>query len=1409
MTRLRRALLAALVASSLTAARLDAFVPPNSPVTEKSYRHPNLHIPIQNLPLAQLPAESAANVGADIESLGLGTDSAFFDPRAGRLASLILSVPLVPGTGVGNQLKWLDLGGRPADEGAMKDFVWLAVLDYLRQNQSVLRVDLSELSAPRVSILEGGSLIQVYSQRVINGFPVRDSSVTAVINHGNLVLLGLQNWGDAASLAATPQIGFAQARGVVAQHVQGLVIEGFGRGDGRLEYVPMVAGDGYEYRLVWVLRVDMREDDGTWEGLVDAVSGELVAFEDKNQYAARKAIGGVYPVSNDQRPPDGLEQTGWPMPFANVTTPSGTIVTNAAGTIGCATGTVSTALVGRYARIADTCGAINETSAAGDLDLGFGPTPAATDCTVPAGHSAGDTKSARSGFYELTRINEQARGYLPTNNWLTGPALLANMNQPQTCNANWNGTSVQFFRSAVAQGCRNTGEIAAIFDHEWGHGMDNNGTNPTISGPGEGIADVHAFIRLNTDCVGRGFFINNTCGGYGDACIGTAATGCTGVRTVDFAQRRCNRPHTITYITQGFTSAQCGGTGTAPACPGSGGPCGRAVHCEGAVVGESAFDLARRDLPAAGFDANTAHELTTRLFYLGSQAVTNWYTCNAGGGCGATGGYLQVLAADDDNGNLNDGTPHMVQIRAAFERHETHCATPAAVNSGCAGGPAQTPPVLTGVIQDQGVNLSWNAIAGATRYYVYRTEGVNGDTFGKVKIAEVTGTSFLDTNLQNGRTYYFTVWPVGASGSCFGRLSNSLTVVPTPGANVAVDANFTYTRTGGDGDEFLDNCEAATVNFTVSNTGTGTLTNVRLTAVEFLDHPTSILQTPLPAVISPSLADCAIGNGSFTFTLQGATFNQSTRVRVTVTADQLGGQTRQQTFTINNLESDFQTLATRTYDFDTDLSGWTVQTGTFTRQPVGANGTPFHVSSSENLEFQCDVIRTPLVRLSATSTLSLQNNYDIEPTDPTGGPYDRANVGVVDLALGTRTVVSPSSGTLYSVPANPTPNFTACELGGQAGWNGTSPGYPAFAASNWTSAALNPGGVFTGRAAQLEIRYGTDPLLHPEGFDFDQVVITNFDQQVPDTLTNTCVAQAAAPLALAVDAAGNQVMEPSETAVMAPTWRNTGTQAITLTGALSSFTGPAATYTINDGSASYGTIPIGGSQSCGANCYSLTASAATRPITHWDSTVVETVNPSATAKTWTLHIGASFVDVTTASPFYRFIETILHRNVTGGCTLTAYCPVASTTREQMAVFVLVSKDQTAPPPPVCVAGSEMFTDVPASSPFCRWIEELARRGVVTGCGGGAYCPTAPATREAMAVFVLRTLDPTLNPPACGTPMFADVPASSPFCRWIEELARRGVVTGCGGGNYCPTADVSREQMSVFLAVTFGLTIYGL
>jgi uncharacterized repeat protein (TIGR01451 family) len=355
------------------------------------------------------------------------------------------------------------------------------------------------------------------------------------------------------------------------------------------------------------------------------------------------------------------------------------------------------------------------------------------------------------------------------------------------------------------------------------------------------------------------------------------------------------------------------------------------------------------------------------------------------------------------------------------------------------------------------------------------------------------------------------------------------------------------------------------------------------------------------------------------------------------------------------------------------------------------------------------------------------------------------------------------------------------------------------------------GGTATFTATATVAQGATNPIVNTAAIDAPPG--WSDPDHANNSATDTDVLIAVAAEALSVDGGGNNVFEPNETAVLAPTWRNTGAGAFAMTGTLSNHTGPAGgTYGIPDAAADYGTLAAGGSTSCTAtgNCYSVSNSTAARPSTHWDSTADEALNPPATGpKTWTLHIGASFADVPASNIFYRFIETMLHHEVTGGCTATDYCPVSATTREQMAVFVLVSREGPGYSPAACGAVT-IFSDVPASSPFCRWIEELARRQVVAGCGPGLYCPTFAVSREQMSVFVLRTLDPAINPPACvaGAEMFADVPATSPFCRWIEELANRGVVTGCGGGNYCPISDVSREQMSVFLSVTFSLALYG-
>jgi hypothetical protein len=113
-----------------------------------------------------------------------------------------------------------------------------------------------------------------------------------------------------------------------------------------------------------------------------------------------------------------------------------------------------------------------------------------------------------------------------------------------------------------------------------------------------------------------------------------------------------------------------------------------------------------------------------------------------------------------------------------------------------------------------------------------------------------------------------------------------------------------------------------------------------------------------------------------------------------------------------------------------------------------------------------------------------------------------------------------------------------------------------------------------------------------------------------------------------------------------------------------------------------------------------------------------------------------------------------------------------------------------------------FSDVPTTSGYYRFIELMLHRGV-PGCLTNFYCPAQNTTREEMAVFLLKGKEgATYVPPSCGTPtMFIDVLATNPNCPYIEELARRGVTGGCGVGIYCPTANVTRAQMAVFLLLT--------
>ncbi len=75
---------------------------------------------------------------------------------------------------------------------------------------------------------------------------------------------------------------------------------------------------------------------------------------------------------------------------------------------------------------------------------------------------------------------------------------------------------------------------------------------------------------------------------------------------------------------------------------------------------------------------------------------------------------------------------------------------------------------------DKQCQLSWHSSLGAASYRIYKREDLNTDY---VFVAEIAVTSYLVTDLTNGKTYYFTVTAVNKNGET-GKAPD-ITVTPT------------------------------------------------------------------------------------------------------------------------------------------------------------------------------------------------------------------------------------------------------------------------------------------------------------------------------------------------------------------------------------------------------------------------------------------------------------------------------------------------------------------------------------------------------------------------------------------------------------------------------------------------------
>jgi trimeric autotransporter adhesin len=726
--------------------------------------------------------------------------------------------------------------------GFMTDYT-----DLLRVDPASLRLDTSR----SVTVGNGRSWF-IEFQQVHNGVPVEGANVYFRINNGNLVQFGADRVGDIGNLSTKPGIKSSVALDRVLKRL------GFARADvreivnaGTLKIYPtLVAGEapaekfqgtrgkGYGHVLAWELTFRRTGSESTYHAVVDARTGALLQLRDLTVYAT--VTGGIYPVTNTD--PEEVR----PLPFANVT--NGTAkITDAAGNYTYSGGTATSTLNGRYIRMSDNCGAISlSNSTTGNLAFG---TSGGTDCTTPGFGGAGNTHATRSGFYHLTNINRKAASFLTGNSWLNG-TLQANMNINNTCNAFWNGSTVNFYRSGG--GCSNTGELAAVFLHEWGHGMDtNSGGAASENASGEAAGDTFAFLETRDSCIGDNFRPGVNCAN---------CDSCTGVRDVEEFSLSGNhtiaRPSTIAdnngincdryacpYLQQGIFPYQ--------------GPMGYQGHCESHIASGANWDLAQSLVATHGTTAGWA--AMDSLWYESLTPSKSAYQVVSGGkcnpsavvnGCGSSNWYTVYLAADDDDGNLANGTPNGCRIWDAFNAHGIACGTRPACSGGC------TPTATANAGPDRSIGAGGSTTIG--------TPALAGHTYswspGGQTAAEIT--------VSPASTTTYTVTATTACGSANDSVTVTVTVADTtpPSTSITSPAN------------------GATVSGTVTVTASAS-DNVGVTRVEFLvDGALAATDTTSPYSFAWNTSALVPGS---THTLASRAFdaanNQGNSTNVTVT----------------------------------------------------------------------------------------------------------------------------------------------------------------------------------------------------------------------------------------------------------------------------------------------------------------------------------------------------------------------------------------------------------------------------------------------------------------------------------------------------------------------------------------------
>ena len=352
-----------------------------------------------------------------------------------------------------------------------------------------------------------------------------------------------------------------------------------------------------EYRQVHTARVAATEGVGTWDVYVDIHSGEPIA---RKQMLIFETGTVSYRVSV-RRP--GAAKTNILARNTDVFVNGVKTTTDENGvvTFDGDSATVETSTTGTLQRVSNQAGS-EET---GTFTLNDGG-------EIVWDLSPDELLDAQTNTYIHAAIaKEYARELAPDLAWLD-ERLPINVNINDSCNAFSDGNSINFFRSG--DGCANTGQLADVVYHEFGHSLH---TNSIIEGVGrfdgahsEGLSDFLAASITGDPAMGRGFFQS-----------------AGPLRHIDLPDRENSWPEDVAGI-----------------------------HFTGLIFAGAMWDLRKLLITRLGPTEGAA--LSSRLFYATLQRATDIPST-----------YFEVLVEDDDNGDLSDGTPNICDINTAFGIH--------------------------------------------------------------------------------------------------------------------------------------------------------------------------------------------------------------------------------------------------------------------------------------------------------------------------------------------------------------------------------------------------------------------------------------------------------------------------------------------------------------------------------------------------------------------------------------------------------------------------------------------------------------------------------------------------------------------------------------------------------------------